>query len=737
MSPAEQLLVSAGPEVAPRTLVSQIKARWRQGEPADARAALDLHRELRADRSAAMDLAYEEFNRRRGTGEDLDPEAFCRRFPAIQSSLRRLVSAHLLLEENPELLEEPPPARWPEPGETFLGFTLLRELGRGAFARVFLATEEAVGGRLVALKVAPRGGAEARTLGKLKHPNVVEVYSVWTDESSGLTAVCMPYEGGATLCDVLDLVFAAPGRPAHARALLDAARLAEPPGVPSPAPQRPPRILRQGSYVDGVLHLAVQLAAAVRHAHEHGIEHRDLKPTNVLVRADGRPMLLDFNLSHDCRDAEQLLGGTLPYMAPEQLRAAGRGAADGTPPDARADLFSLGVLLYELRAGTHPFGPVPVEMGDKQLRALLLERQWCGARPLREVNPDVDRGLGRLIERCLVYDPAGRLGSAAELEAGLRRCLSPARRLRRWAAQHPWRAAGSALLLLALGLFGVFGLARPALSAARAYEQGVAAYRGGQFKEAARLFSRALEADPGMSEALFGRGRAYQQLGDREDERYFAQATADYIAVDRLAPSGKVSACWAYCLSRQNQHDVAIREYKEAVKAGLSTAGLFNNLGYSYHKKSMLPEARAALDQAIARDERLGPAYHNRALLAYQEALKLGQDVAAAEDLERCLQPGIRDMETAVRLGPAGPELYLNAARLYALAASRKTELLGKAAQYLGQAVDHGAALQSPDPVLKTLQGIPAYGALLRPALPDSPAAGAARLVDPVQDCCP
>src|SRR5262245_22797930 len=128
-----------------RSLVSSIKDRWLRGTPADARAVLSEHPELQGDKSTVLELAYEEYCVRWETGNPPDPDEFCERFPTYKTSLRRLLEAHRCIEETPSPKAELRSRRWPEPGDTFLGFTLLRELGRGAFARVFLAAEPALG----------------------------------------------------------------------------------------------------------------------------------------------------------------------------------------------------------------------------------------------------------------------------------------------------------------------------------------------------------------------------------------------------------------------------------------------------------------------------------------------------------------------------------------------------------------------------------------------------------------
>src|SRR5262249_27802611 len=144
-----------------------------------------------------------------------------------------------------------------------------------------------------------------------------------------------------------------------ARVLLEAARRSLPSGtLPPEVPDlaSPDAVLLRGAFQDGALHLAVQLADALAFVHAQGVLHGDLKPSNVLLGPDGRPRLLDFNLSADVQAAYDQLGGTATYMSPEQLRSSNPAAAGF---DDRSDIFSLGVVLYELLCGRHPFGMPP------------------------------------------------------------------------------------------------------------------------------------------------------------------------------------------------------------------------------------------------------------------------------------------------------------------------------------------------------------------------------------------
>lgn len=355
----------------------------------------------------------------------------------------------------------PAPPPFPEPGTEFLGFRLESELGRGAFGRVYLARQGDLGDRPVALKVAGDIFDESQTLAQLQHTNIVPIYSL--HRRGPLQAVCMPYFGRATLADVLRDVVGRPTLPASGRELRStvnglrastvvsagSAGTVDEPAVPTAQPAAPDGWAKLDglSYIEAVLWLAAQLADGLAHAHDRGVVHRDLKPANVLLTDEGRPMLLDFNLADNARRhgaaSRAAIGGTLPYMAPEQMEAFRRA---GGRPDARADLYSLGVMLYELLTGSHPF---PVHKGPVRdtVPAMIADRH--GPRPsVRRFNPAVSPATEAIVWKCLAPNPADRYQRADQLRDDLDRQLghrplkhapnpSTRERVRKWARRHP------------------------------------------------------------------------------------------------------------------------------------------------------------------------------------------------------------------------------------------------------------------------------------------------------------
>lgn len=474
-----------------------IELRWQRG---CARSLDDYRRQfpdLLDDPRALAQVAFEEFRARRQRGETVTAADYARqygidtaRWPAISAAVGSVSPDSASAATNrPVGSGHVPPrdvaCRFPAVGTDLSGFHLEAELGRGAFSRVYLARQGELAGRRVVLKVSTESFAEADRLAQLQHGNIVPIYSV--HQTGTLSAVCMPYFGPTTLADVLDDLRTAGGVPPSGRRLVETLALRRDSTLRNgsrrearPESHRPDgdrdaspgaaamswesfaptlRMLEGRSYVEAVLWMTARLADGLAHAHEQGIVHRDLKPANILLADDGRPMLLDFNLSDDVKvasgAASAVVGGTLPYMAPEQLLAF----AERRPHrDPRSDLYALGVILYELLTGRFPF---PSRSGA--LDGMLAELRDDRLRPpadLRRLNPAVTPAAEAIVVRCLHADPAGRYRSAAELRDDLDRHLAhlPLRfarepslreRTRKWVRRHPRATSATTMAVVA------------------------------------------------------------------------------------------------------------------------------------------------------------------------------------------------------------------------------------------------------------------------------------------------
>jgi eukaryotic-like serine/threonine-protein kinase len=318
-------------------------------------------------------------------------------------------------------------------------YRLLNPLGSGGMGVVYRA-EDTTLGRTVALKFlssqivqdpkrVERFRDEARTASALNHPNICTIYEV--GEQEGEMFIAMEYVEGRPLSE----------------------------------------FLRDGGMaVETLLRYGRQISGALDHAHERGIVHRDLKPANVVVTPNGNAKILDFGLAKR-NDPEQLqrkttqgvatetsagLTGTLPYMSPEQL--------EGKEAGPRSDIWSLGVMLYEMATGTRPF------RGENLYRlctAIIQE-------PMPPLPGNVPAGLAAVIKRCLQKEPSRRYQRASELRAALEALeisgtavapTPPAPEKTRTARKSPWWIAlGVAVVLLAGVSIGALWRSRTANS---------------------------------------------------------------------------------------------------------------------------------------------------------------------------------------------------------------------------------------------------------------------------------
>lgn len=409
----------------------------------------------------------------------------------------------------------------PAVGETWDGFLLLEALGEGAFARVYLARQLAMAGRLVALKLTYRTTQESQLLARLHHSAIVPIFSMHHQQR--VYGLCMPYLGNTTLLDLLREILPAgtsklgaiestsgggllgilvqrqekmstvvdyfveqdtqqqecgwsrangseassgsqndqwfDSHPdANASEFVGPAAESTPAGRPSVANGWQNRVstakqLSKLDYVGAVTWIGSQLADALDHAHRHGVLHCDIKPANVLLAPDGQARLLDFNVSLEQRDSKTntRVGGTMAYMAPEHLAAV---LGMGKPQlDARSDIYSLGIVLFEMLAGAVP----RQHASDEELPIRQL---------LRKANPAVTPALAAIIGKCVANRVDRRYSSAGQLYDDLNaQCNnlplvhqpepSLLERSRKWVRRHPMLTSISTISLVSACLLAI------------------------------------------------------------------------------------------------------------------------------------------------------------------------------------------------------------------------------------------------------------------------------------------
>jgi serine/threonine protein kinase len=389
-------------------LAREMRRRWQQGERPCVEDLLAGEPDLEECPEEMVELLYEEICIRREFGEETAALDVARRFPQWAAHLQVLSACQELL--RPGVAD----CGHSVEGERLGDFHLLAELGRGVQGPVFVATQPALADRPVVIKLIPRDGQEHLSLARLQHTHIVPLYSVQEMGGDGLLALCMPYFGGTTLAHVLSALQSIPPRERTGKHILEAIRDAQPfstQAVPVAGPAC--QFLARVSYEQAICWIGACVSDALHYAADRGLVHLDVKPSNVLLAADGQPMLLDFHLARAPllagAAAPERLGGTPTYMAPEQQLALPAVQERGTIPvdvDARADIYSLGVLLYEALGG-----PLPLSSADP-------------GPTLRRCNPQVTAGLADLLSRCLAADARDRYSDAAALAADLRRHLT-------------------------------------------------------------------------------------------------------------------------------------------------------------------------------------------------------------------------------------------------------------------------------------------------------------------------
>ncbi len=388
--------------------------------------------------SAELDALVEDFLDRTERGEEAEAvvESLCSSQPALAARLRQRID----LLRRMGLLGATPSG---DPPDRLGEFRILSRLGGGGMGVVYLAEQEPLG-RVVALKVIhpaqlhfrgarERFRREVQAIARLQHPGIVPVYAV--GEVGDVPYFAMERVPGCTLEELLDQLRQSGSAPRQGSELARA--------VSGDAAS----YVFAGTWEQACLRVVGQVADALNHAHQRGIVHRDVKPSNVMLTREGRAMLLDFGLA-GTEGAATLTAagspfGSLPYMSPEQAR--------GERVDARSDVYSLGVTLYELLTLRRAFD-------DPSAAKVVADIEQGHRSPPRQIAPHLSWEAETVCLTAMDPDPARRYATAGDFARDLLNVLDhrpiEARRAGAWLRARRWaqRRPAAAVALLAVFL---------------------------------------------------------------------------------------------------------------------------------------------------------------------------------------------------------------------------------------------------------------------------------------------
>jgi serine/threonine protein kinase len=550
---------------------ADLRLRFDGGQSPTVASYLEQFPKLCQTDSRVLSLIYEEFCLREESGDAPDVESFCGRYPRWKDSLVAQLKYHRLFSQAAG--RQPPKPRFPVEGDCFEEFQLVSLLGCGGTSRVFLARDLSLGGKQVALKVSLDRGDEPKVHGPLDHPHIVPANSVAFQPEKHLRGLSMPYHPGLAL-DVVISRLNSLGRPrkaielwhvlvdGSAKSLMSCGNPQKEALLAAEMRRTGPRgdgwegFPTRGTFAQGAAWIAMILTRALHYAHGMGTYHRDVKPGNVLLTLRYGPQLFDFNLAESPHSAHQaheaIHGGTLPYMAPEQIEAFLNPELWGKV-GAKADVYSLGLVLRELLTGRMP------ELPDENLTAARAMRQVLDRRPLleanvRRINPGIPHALDAIVTKCLAVSPDDRYRDARALAQDLERFLShqpllhainPSgrERLTNWGRRHRWVLLSATANLILLGILlrkPIMEQFLPPVQSKPAFQAATSSLLDEEYDQAIRCLESLLPTYPESPLVeIYLTFALDRQKKTRDADSHYQKAVALPGGVDKLVAWGK------------------------------------------------------------------------------------------------------------------------------------------------------------------------------------------------------
>lgn len=507
----DQTNLNKNSDAAAELVRIDIQRRYAAGLPVDLDGYFDLAKERGGDAKVLLEIAYEDFRTRQAHSQPCAPERWssvpgvgaASWYKALLASSGRTgsrtsgVTHESLRRADAQAVHQPDAQASAEAAIRAVGFVPIRQIGQGAFSRVFLARQESLANRHVVIKAVQRVFDEADRLAELQHTNIVPIYSL--HRCGPWSLLCMPYAGLVTLADYFNAVPDSKLRSGQSFVstiqLAHGATVRERDSDETFDPEQALQGLAAQPLTDSVseeitplhrdalvLWLFSRIADALHHAHARGIIHGDIKPANLLMRNDGEPALLDFNLSRKLDAEPAAIGGTLPYMSPESMKVL-MGAT--MPISPASDIYSLGAVLYQFLTGRLAY-PSPRSAAAIDLELAIAERQeavkW-------DVSDQVSPSLRAIVEKCLAASTSERYLSADQLRDDLEcerqhfplkyaRERSIRYRMKKWIARHPRLTSAASVTAAAAAIIVTMSLilwrineSRETLAAAQTFQR--------------------------------------------------------------------------------------------------------------------------------------------------------------------------------------------------------------------------------------------------------------------------